>query len=213
MEAEFWLRCWQQDQLGWQLDTPHPLLSAAPADWLDSRPVFVPLCGKSPDLHFLAMTAPVVGSELSELACSAFFSERGLAVQHQTDGGFGCFHHDNIRLWQGDFFALQPSQLSDCQRIYDRAALIALPEQMRRQYVAKLRFLLPQADLLLLSLEYPAGEKQGPPFNVPEAEIRALFDFATVQPLQQRDLTGQGFGRRRFDTSQLIETCWRIRWA
>jgi thiopurine S-methyltransferase len=72
--------------------------------------------------------------------------------------------------------------------------------------------LLPKADMLLLSLEYPAAEKPGPPFSVPADEIRQLFDFATIQQLQQRDLTGQGFARRRFDTSALIETSWRIQW-
>lgn len=213
MDAEFWLRCWQQNQLGWQLDAPHPLLQTAPDGWLTAQPVFVPLCGKSPDLQYLAATAPVVGAELSELACKAFFSEQGFVPEIRSEADFMVYQHKNISLWQGDFFTLQPTQLMDCTRIYDRAALIALPAHMRKEYVRHLRRLIPQADMLLLSLEYPSGEKQGPPFSVPAAEIHHLFDFATVQLWQQRDLTGQGFARRRFDTSQLIESCWRIQWA
>ncbi len=213
MEPAFWLRCWQQDQLGWQLDAVHPLLSQAPADWLDHRPVFVPLCGKSLDLLFLAQHSAVTGVELSERACVDFFRENGLAVEVEQQADFVRYQAANISLYQGDFFALTPIQVGVCPRIYDRAALIALPESMRQLYVRQLRTLLPQADLLLLSLEYPAAEKQGPPFSVPAAEISQLFNFATVHQLQQRDLTGQGFGRRRFDTSSLVETSWRIQWS
>ncbi len=216
MDAEFWLRCWQQDQLGWQLDDVHPLLCQAPADWLGqgavASPVFVPLCGKSTDLLFLAQNANVVGVELSGIACDDFFRENYLRVNKVPTDSFVCYQTENICVWQGDYFALTPAQLGACKRIYDRAAFIALPEPMRRRYVQQLKNLMPQADMLLLSLEYPAGEKNGPPFSVPAAEIRQLFDFATITQLEQRDLTGQGFARRRFDTSQLIETCWRIQW-
>ena len=212
MDPAFWLRCWQQDQLGWQLDAVHPLLSQAPADWLDHRPVFVPLCGKSPDLLFLAQHAAVTGVELSELACTDFFRENGLAMDSSQDAGFVRSQAANICLYQGDYFELAQAHVASCQRIYDRAALIALPAPMRQSYVRHLRKLMPEADMLLLSLEYPPAEKQGPPFSVPADEIRALFDFASITQLQQRDLTGQGFARRRFDTSALIETSWRIRW-
>lgn len=212
MEPAFWLRCWQQDQLGWQLDAVHPLLNQAPADWLDQRAVFVPLCGKSLDLLFLAQHAAVTGVELSELACADFFRDNDLVAEKKQDPDFVRYQAANISLYQGDFFALTPAQVRDCTRIYDRAALIALPASMRQLYVRQLRTLLPQADMLLLSLEYPAGEKQGPPFSVTAAEIKELFNFATIRQLQQRDLTGQGFARRRFDTSLLIETSWRIQW-
>ena len=63
-----------------------------------------------------------------------------------------------------------------------------------------------------LSLEYPQAEKAGPPFSVDEAEIRQLFDGAIIEKLASTDLTGEGFARRRFLTSSLIETSWLIRW-
>lgn len=212
MQAEFWLNCWQKNQLGWQLEQPHPLLLQAPADWLDSRPVFVPLCGKSPDMLWLSQSADVVGAELSAIACQDFFTENQLPFDQSGGGEFSLFSSPGVKIWQGDFFALQPQQLSNCQRIYDRAALIALPESMRKDYVRKLRELLPAADMLLLSLEYPIIERAGPPFSVSANEIAALFDFATVTLFTQQDLTGKGFARRAFHTSSLIETCWRIKW-
>lgn len=212
MQPEFWLSCWQQNQLGWHQDVPHPLLIQAPADWSDERPVFVPLCGKSPDLLYLAQSAAVIGSELSEIACKDFFAEHQFDLQQSDRAGFRLFAAGNIQIWQGDFFLLKPEQVASCRRVYDRAALIALPESMRRDYVRQLRALLPAADMLLLSLEYPAAEKAGPPFSVTSQEISTLFEFATVTLLQQQDLTGRGFARRRFETSSLVETCWRIQW-
>lgn len=212
MQQDFWLQCWQQDQLGWQQDDAHPLLRSAPSDWLNASPVFVPLCGKSPDLLFLAQQARVIGAELSEIACRDFFAENHLQATCTPEGAFVCYSAATIQLWQGDFFALSPEQVAECRRIYDRAALIALPAAMRQDYVHQLRALMPTADMLLLSLEYPVAEKNGPPFSVPAEEIFRLFSFAQVAQLQQRDLTGQGFARRRFTTSYLTETCWRIQW-
>lgn len=213
MQQEFWLQCWQQNHLGWQLDKPHAILHAAPADWCDHHKVFVPLCGKSPDLVYLAQSADVVGAELSEIACTDFFQEQQWQVKRQCQGAFTSFTGGKVLIWQGDFFALQPDQVQGCQRIYDRAALIALPPAMRLDYVLQLRRLLPQADMLLVSLEYPTGEKSGPPFSVTADEVRQLFAFADVRQLGQQDLTGQGFARRRFETSSLLETYWRIHWG
>lgn len=213
MDAAFWLTRWQNDELGWQLEQPHPLLQQAPAWWLQGGPVLVPLCGKSPDLHFLAKTAPVVGAELSQRACEDFFAEAGLSPHSEDLPPFRRYQYDNLCLWQGDFFALTAAQVTSCQRIYDRAALIALPARMRQTYVNQLRTLLPQAQLLLISLEYPPGEKQGPPFSVPDDEVRRLFSDCQIELLQELDLTGQGFARRRFATTVLTERSYLIAWT
>ncbi len=212
MDAEFWLTRWQNDELGWQLEQPHPLLQQAPACWLNGGPVLVPLCGKSPDLHFLAKTAAVVGAELSQRACEDFFAEAGMSPHCETFPLFRRYQHADLCLWQGDFFALTAAQVRRCQRIYDRAALIALPVQMRQAYVKQLRTLLPQAQLLLISLEYPPGEKNGPPFSVPDDEVRQLFGDCQIELLAEQDLTGQGFARRRFTTTVLIERSYLICW-
>jgi thiopurine S-methyltransferase len=212
MQPQFWLDCWQQEQLGWHLETVHPFLLKAPADWLEQSSVLVPLCGKSLDLHFLAKTAAVVGAELSVIACNDFFRESALAVETATVDDFVCYRAGNIQLWQGDFFQLSADKVATCQGVYDRAALIALPAAMRQAYADKLRQLMPHADMLLISLVYPQAEKNGPPFSVSAEEIRRLFAFAEVSLVDARDLTGQGFARRRFETSALLEMCWRIKW-
>jgi len=212
MDAEFWLNCWQNNHLGFQLDAPHPMLVAALPQLPRVDKIFVPLCGKSPDLHFLSEHFNVVGSELSAIACRDFFAEADLHPTESTLAEHRCFQHNRISLWQGDFFTLPSAIVSDITLIYDRAALIALPSELRLRYVQSLRRNLPSATLLLISLEYPQDEKAGPPFSVSVAEIAQLFAGAEIRLLEEIDLTGVGFARRKFLTSQLVEKSWMIRW-
>jgi len=60
--------------------------------------------------------------------------------------------------------------------LYDRAALVALPEDMRPDYVTACEKLLiapPQG--LLVTLEYEPISMEGPPFSVAAAEIDRLW--------------------------------------
>jgi thiopurine S-methyltransferase len=64
---------------------------------------------------------------------------------------------------------------------------------MRRRYVHGLYARLPQTCRgLLISLEYPQHEKQGPPFTVPEAEVRELYgrDW-NVETLERSDILAE----------------------
>jgi thiopurine S-methyltransferase len=61
--------------------------------------------------------------------------------------------------------------------VFDRAAIIALPPEMRERYVREVYGKLPSGCRgLLITLEYPQQEKAGPPFSVAEGEVRALFE-------------------------------------
>lgn len=212
MQPEFWLECWQNNKLGFQLDAVHPLLVDALGKLnLQESQVFVPLCGKSPDLLYLARYFHVIGNELSEIACRDFFTEHKLAVSEQKIGEFNCFTTTNISVLQGDFFALSKADITDIRLVYDRAALIALPLDMRQRYAAHLsRLIEPGGKIVLIALEYPEHEKHGPPFSVPLTELSLLFPGAKIDVLAEQDLTGQGFARRRFNTSSLIETLYLI---
>lgn len=212
MEPQFWQQRWARNELGFQLDAAHPLLCAQLAAMPQTSKVFVPLCGKSPDMHALASRYQVIGAELAEIACRDFFAEAGLVARTTRNGEHQLWQSGAYQLWQGDFFTLPVKALAGTTLIYDRAALIALPETMRLQYAAKLKQLLPKAKMLLITLEYPAGEKQGPPFAVFADELPLLFPGARIELAGIRNLTGQGFARRKFVTSQLVEKSWWISW-
>lgn len=214
MKHEFWLACWQQPLPGFHLDAVHPLLQACwsrvylPAQ---HRQILVPLCGKSIDMMFLRQQLPVIGVELAERACHDFFQEQQLPVSYCKTDDFALYETDRLKLYQGDFFKLTPTQVEQCQLVYDRAALIALPSDMRQRYVEHLRRILPsKSTVLLISLEYPPTEKQGPPFSVVDDEIRHLYSGAQVDLLAVSNRTGLGFARRAFSTSHLVEKAWRI---
>lgn len=216
MQSEFWLHCWQQQKTGFHQYEVHPLLPVvfSQLNRDPSKAIFAPLCGKSLDLWWLAEQGKVIGAELSELACQQFYQEQDQPYAVLAQGDFQRFSHPAVDIWQGDYFALRPDQLGEIGLIYDRAALVALPSQMRVDYVKQLKRLCAgPVSLLLLSLEYPQEEMSGPPFSVTELELRQLFDFAvSIELLAIRNLTGRPFAQRQFKVSHLIEKAFWIRW-
>jgi thiopurine S-methyltransferase len=70
--------------------------------------------------------------------------------------------------------------------VYDRAALIALPPELRRDYALHLKKILRTGtDILLICLEYDQSLMSGPPFRVDGAEIRDLFgSWCTLKTLE-----------------------------
>lgn len=182
MEQQFWLDKWQRNEIGFHepeyqrfLVRFWPQLGVAAG-----ATVLVPLCGKSLDLLWLAQQGHrVVGVELSALAVEAFFSEHGLQPQREVKGALTLYRAGAIEIWQGDFFALTPSELPPCPAFYDRAALIALPRQERRRYADHLmRLLAPQARGLVITLDYQPDAGNRPPFSVNAAEMDALYGEA-----------------------------------
>lgn len=193
MEPEFWHARWQQNQLGFHQEQVHgylerylPLLALKPRDM-----VFVPLCGKSLDLLRLAETgAEVVGVELSAIAVQAFFQEHGIPAREHEENGFAVFTGGSLRLFVGDFFALAASHVQGVRAAYDRAALIALPPDLRSRYARRLSELLPVgAKVLLVTLDYTQPQMEGPPFSVPEHEVSTLFStHFSLELLERRDV-------------------------
>ncbi len=193
MEPEFWLQRWREGRTGFHREAPIPLLLehwprlALPPG---SR-VLVPLCGKSLDMVWLASQGHrVLGVELSPLAIAQFFEENGLTARvHESALGR---HHvaGTIELIQGDAFALDQATLDSCAAVYDRAAIIALPLALRERYARQVYArLAPGSRGLMITLEYPQAEKQGPPFSVEEPEVRALLEPGwQVERVERRDI-------------------------
>ena len=98
-----------------------------------------------------------------------------------------------MRILCGDFFDLCKNDLAKISAVYDRAALIALPPEMRKRYVHHLLNILPpNAQILLITLEYPDAEMSGPPFSVSIDEIVALYQLhADIRLLTQQDVLAQ----------------------
>ena len=179
MNPDFWHQRWADNQIGFHQSAPTPLLLKhwssldVPAD----GKVFVPLCGKSLDLAWLAAQGHrVLGVELSKLAIEQFFAENCLDPEVRESASGTHFVAGDIDIICGDVFALDSAILADCAAVFDRAALIALPPELRVRYAHELYAKLPPGCLgLLITLEYAQDERDGPPFAVPEAEVHALY--------------------------------------
>jgi len=113
--------------------------------------VLVPLCGKSNDLLWLAAEGfQVIGVELSAIAVKAFFTENNLKPKKTRQGNFTVWRHGRISIYCGDIFLLKSETLGAIDAVYDRAALTALPENIRKPYVIKLMSLMPLLKPMLL---------------------------------------------------------------
>ena len=179
MERDFWIERWDNQQIGFHQAEGQPLLAefwpalALPA----SAKVLVPLCGKTPDMAWLAARGHrVTGVEFSERAARDFFAEQGRTPQRNVVDDFICYRDEAIEIRVGDFFALDPETISRFDAVYDRAALIALPPELRARYAAHLMgSLRPAATVLLIAMAYDQAEMDGPPFAVSSADVQALY--------------------------------------
>lgn len=192
MQPTFWHTRWHENQIGFHLSHENPHLVRHHAAQLAGSPrILVPLCGKSHDLAFLAAhDHDVVGVELSPVAVRAFFDEHGLAPSIDRVGPFERHRAGRITLLCGDFFALTPEHTGPLDAWFDRAALVALPSEMRADYVSTLVRVLPSgARGLLVSFDYEPSSAGGPPFSIAAPEVHARLDpWCDVQPLARVDI-------------------------
>jgi thiopurine S-methyltransferase len=179
MDPIFWHTRWQNNEIGFHqpvyldLMVEHwPKLGIAAGSQ-----VFVPLCGKSLDMVWLAEQGyRVIGAELSELAVDEFFAERGLISHTDTAGPFRVKRAGPYELWCGDIFALPREALANVAGIYDRASLVAFPPQMQERYASALCAMVPEtAPMLLITLDYDQAQMDGPPFAVPRGQVQRLY--------------------------------------
>ncbi|MEM7293909.1 MAG: thiopurine S-methyltransferase [Pseudomonadota bacterium] len=178
VDADFWHRKWEANELGFHQEKVNsrlvkywPQLGVEAAD-----AVFVPLCGKSLDIAWLAQRHAVVGSELSDIAVRDYFTEQGQAPVVSSEARFTRYSAGNAQLLCGDFFDLTSDDLAGAMAVFDRAALIALPPDLRIRYAKRLGELLaPGGKILLITMIYDQSKMQGPPFSIPEEEVEDLF--------------------------------------
>ena len=156
-DNHLWLQTWQDQQIEFHQESFNTFLTRF---WPDlgltrgSR-IFVPLCGKSLDMIWLAQQGyNVIGVELSPIAVEDFFRENRLPAKTRQAGNFSLWQHQDISILCGDFFSLTQAELGPVDTVYDRAALTALPENIRRHYINHLKKLIPQnIDIFLLTTE------------------------------------------------------------
>jgi thiopurine S-methyltransferase len=149
-------------------------------DLAAEAPVFVPLCGKSLDMHWLHDRGhPVTGVELSPIAIREFYEEAGMESRSESHGALDLVSGGGFELYRGDLFELTREDLARICGVYDRACLIALPPSLRSRYAEHLIEILPEpAEILLITIEHDQTQKSGSPHSAPLSEIDQLFGGA-----------------------------------
>src|SRR5690606_37589678 len=118
----------------------------------------------------------VLGVELAQQPIEQFFAENNLQTTVRESAEGIHYRSGNIELICGDIFGISAATLATCQGAYDRAALVALPPETRRRYVAHTYGQLARPyHGLLITLDYNQEQMDGPPFSVNDAEVQSLY--------------------------------------
>lgn len=197
MEANFWNQMWDSGVLGFHQQEMNSFLTEhwGKLNLNASDRVLVPLCGKSLDMIWLAKQGlKVLGVELNQSALDAFLAENKLdatAIKHQCFKGYQI---ELIQLLCGDFFKLTAEDCQGVKAVYDRAAIVALPLAMRKQYALHLQAILPKGtQYLMVVMDYDQDLMSGPPFSVTDAEVRELFSsFTSIEKVEEVSFEHKG---------------------
>ena len=216
MQKDFWLEKWQNNQTGFHKSSVHPLL----IKYLNSLSlekgdtVFVPLCGKSIDMLWLNdLGYKVIGVELSELAVEQLFAENQINFTKIFEEKFVHYEYQNIRIYQGDFFNLNHDMLENTKAVYDRAAFIALPDDIAKRYTKKMYELFNEnVKTLLITLEFEKKRgPTGPPFSTTIEKVNQFYkDYFNIRLLEEIDIINEEPKFQEQGCDFLLERCYLL---
>lgn len=199
MDTDYWHQKWEADDIGFHQAEGNPLLHAHFKELslpVGSR-VLVPLCGKTRDIAWLLSQGyRVAGAELSELAVQQLFAELGIKPAVVAKDGMKHYSATDLDIFVGDIFQLTRKMIGPVDAVFDRAALVALPEDMRIRYAGHVTDVTGQAPQLLVTFEYDQTQMAGPPFSISDTEIRNHYQGNyRISPLASVDVAGKLKGK------------------
>ncbi len=194
MNTSYWLQKWEQNNIAFHKSEANPVLVKYFEELALAKGsrVFVPLSGKTLDIGWLlAQGYRVVGAELIEIAIQQLFIELNVAPKVSAMGKVKHYGAENIDIFVGDIFQVSSEMLGSVDAIYDRAALVALPGEVRDLYTAHLRQITDQAPQLLVIYEYDQTLMSGPPFAITLEEVYHHYgDHYEISQLESTELPG-----------------------
>ncbi|MCA9405941.1 MAG: thiopurine S-methyltransferase [Candidatus Omnitrophica bacterium] len=178
MDINFWIQKWENNDIAFHESKPNPALVQyfSGLGLAKGCRVFLPLCGKTLDMAWLLSQGyQVVGAELSRMAIEQLFAELKIKPEISERGEVVHYRAKDIDIFVGNIFDVSKKTLGPADAIYDRAALVALPETMRHEYTAHIMEITDAAPQLLLSYEYDQSLMEGPPFSVTNEEVKCHY--------------------------------------
>lgn len=209
MEANFWHDKWARGEIAFHQSQANPFLVAhvEKLNLAQGDRVFLPLCGKTLDIAWLLGKGyRIAGAELSKLAVNELFESLGVKPQIEETGALLHYHAQQIDIFVGNIFDLSTQMLGPVNAVYDRAALVALPAETRKQYARHLMDITSVAKQLVITYEYDQSLIDGPPFSISADEMRMHYGAGyELTPLETRDVEGGMKGK-----AASTETAWLL---
>ena len=194
MDADFWKARWEKGEIAFHEREANPFLVKyfKELSLAKGSRVFVPLCGKTLDIAWLLSHGyRVAGAELSEIAVKELFAGLGVEPKISEVGRVSRYRAQSIDIYLGDLFHVTRDMLGPVDAIYDRAALVALPKEMRDRYTEHLVEISDNAPQLVIAYEYDQRVIGGPPFSVSHDEVRRHYtDSYDLTLLGSADVPG-----------------------
>lgn len=210
MDPSFWHERWEKNEIAFHESKANPILVKhfSELSLAKGSRVFVPLCGKTRDISgLLSNDYRVAGAELSQIAIEQLFMELELQPEVSTVGEVERWSANCLAIFVGDIFALSRKMLGPVDAIYDRAALVAFPEEMRHRYTAHLTGITHKAPQLLVCYDYDQNLMQGPPFSIRKEEVHR--HYASIYELALMASTEVSGGLKGKCVAK--ENVWRLR--
>lgn len=211
--AEYWKKRWEKNDISWQRHEVHKFLVKYIDKLTDGRAktrVFVPLCGKSLDMLWLADQGhDVVGVEISLLAIHSFFEENGLtflkkqvklAALIDPVDVYECVQKQ-ITIFCCDVFSLSEEDTGGrFDAIWDRASLSAIQPAFGdrgKRYTKKMRSLLADdGNCLLESHFYEVERNNEPPASLSMEFRNQLYEEDFVLKELEVEKSDEDFERK-----------------
>ena len=194
MDPNFWHKRWEKNEIGFHQSAVNVLLSDhfSGLSLPQTTRVFVPLCGKTRDIAWLLSQGHrVVGVELSKLAVEELFVDLGVAPKISVQGELLRYSAPGLEIFVGDIFELSGDLLGRVDAIYDRAALVAFPTEMRGRYGAHVAAITQLAPQFLICFEYDQAVMNGPPFSIDRPKVPDVYGaHYQIEPITNRDVAG-----------------------
>ena len=192
MDPNFWHKRWEKNEIGFHQSAVNVLLSDhfSGLSLPQTSRVFVPLCGKTRDIAWLLSQGHrVVGVELSKLAVEELFVDLGAAPKISVQGELLRYSAPGLEIFVGDIFELSGDLLGRIDAIYDRAALVAFPTEMRGRYGAHVAAITQLAPQFLICFEYDQAVMNGPPFSIDRQKVHDVYGaHYQIEPITNRDV-------------------------
>lgn len=178
MDKNYWLERWETNNIPFHLEQTNPNLLKYQQFFTakTNNNIFLPLCGKTLDIKWLlSQNQNIIGVELSEKAVIELFENLGVNPKVNVLRDMKLYYSRNVTIYVGNIFSLTKELIGNIDYIYDRAALVALPKEVRIKYTSHLMNITNSAEQLLITYNYDQTLMDGPPFSVSLHEIEGHY--------------------------------------